>query len=221
MGLDPVLTARTRQRYDRVAPVYDASEAIMERFLYARWRRRLWAGVRGPEILEVGVGTGKNMRYYPTGAHVTGIDISEGMLSRARKRANLLRLEVDLHQMDAQTLAFPSHSFDTVVATFVFCSVPDPVAGLLKLARVCRPEGEIRLLEHMRARNELVGRLMDLVNPIAVRIQGANINRQTVDNIRNAGLNIERLEDLSVQGVFRLIIAKPSVRQGADSPHTG
>ncbi|HUV73135.1 MAG TPA: hypothetical protein VMW79_02385, partial [Anaerolineae bacterium] len=74
---------------------------------------------------------------------------------------------------------------------------------------------------HMRARNELVGRLMDLVNPIAVRIQGANINRQTVDNIRNAGLNIERLEDLSVQGVFRLIIAKPSVRQGADSPHTG
>ncbi|HUW95300.1 MAG TPA: hypothetical protein VMW58_05895 [Anaerolineae bacterium] len=51
MGVDPALTARTRQRYDRVAPVYDASEAIMERFLYARWRRRLWAGVKVPEIL--------------------------------------------------------------------------------------------------------------------------------------------------------------------------
>jgi ubiquinone/menaquinone biosynthesis C-methylase UbiE len=215
MGVDRALTATTRRRYDRVAPVYDASEWIVERCLYARWRRRLWEGVTGPEILEVGVGTGKNMSYYPPGAHVTAIDLSGGMLARARKRANLLRLDVDLRQMDAQTLDFPSQSFDTVVASFVFCSVPDAVAGLRELGRVCKPEGEIRLLEHMRARSELLGRLMDVINPLAVRIQGANINRPTVDNVRSAGLQIQRMEELSVQGIFKLIVARPPLSQGA------
>ena len=213
MSIDVELTAKTRQRYDRMAPIYDGSEAVMERFLYARWRRRLWSDVKGPQILEVGVGTGKNMPYYPHGVHVTAIDLSEGMLSRARKRANSLGLDVDLRQMDAQALAFPSASFDTVVATFVFCSVPDPIAGLRELGRVCKPEGEIRLLEHMRGRSELVGRLMDIANPIAVRIQGANINRRTVDNIQSAGLQIQHIVDLSVQGIFKLIVAKPSIQQ--------
>lgn len=213
MSIDAELADQTRKRYDRMAPIYDASEAMMERFLYSRWRRRLWSDVKGPQILEVGVGTGKNMPYYPAGAHVTAIDLSEGMLSRARKRANSLSLDVDLRQMDAQALAFPSDSFETVVATFVFCSVPDPIAGLRELGRVCKPEGEIRLLEHMRGRSELVGRLMDVVNPLAVSIQGANINRRTVDNIQSAGLQIQHIVDLSVQGIFKLIVAKPSIQQ--------
>ena len=209
MSIDAELTEQTRKRYDRMAPIYDGSEAVMERFLYAPWRRLLWSGVKGPDVLEVGVGTGKNMPYYPQGVHVTAIDLSERMLSRARKRATSLGLDVDLRQMDAQALDFPSDRFDAIVASFVFCSVPDPVAGLRDLGRVCKPEGEIRLLEHMRARGELVGRLMDIVNPIAVRIQGANINRRTIDNIESAGLRIERVEDLSVQSIFRLIVARP------------
>ena len=213
MSIDAELTDQTRKRYDRMAPIYDASEAMMERFLYSRWRRRLWSDVKGPQILEVGVGTGKNMPYYPHGVHVTAIDLSEGMLSRARKRANSLGLDVDLRQMDAQALAFPSDSFDTVVTTFVFCSVPDPIAGLRELGRVCKPEGEIRLLEHMRARSEALGVLMDVVNPLAVSIQGANINRRTVDNIQSAGLQIQHIVDLSVQGIFKLIVAKPSIQQ--------
>ena len=210
MSIDAELTDQTRKRYDRMAPIYDASEAMMERFLYSRWRRRLWSDVKGPQILEVGVGTGKNMPYYPAGTHVTAIDLSEGMLSRARKRANSLGLDVDLRQMDAQALAFPSDSFDTVVTTFVFCSVPDPIAGLRELGRVCKPEGEIRLLEHMRARSEALGVLMDAANPLVVRTMGPNINRRTVENVTEAGLEIERVEDLSVQGIFKLIIAKPA-----------
>jgi len=209
VSIDAELTEQTRKRYDRMAPIYDGSEAVMERFLYVPWRRLLWSGVEGPDVLEVGVGTGKNMPYYPHGVHVTAIDLSERMLSRARKRATSLGLDVDLRQMDAQALDFPSDRFDAIVASFVFCSVPDPVAGLRELGRVCKPEGEIRLLEHMRARGELVGRLMDIVNPIAVRIQGANINRRTIDNIESAGLRIERVEDLSVQSIFRFIVARP------------
>lgn len=218
MSIDVGLTSQTTKRYDRIAAVYNASEAIMGRFLYNHWRSFLWSGGGGPEILEVGVGTGKNMTYYPAGAHVTAIDLSEGMLSRARERANSLGLDVDLRQMDAQAPTFPSDGFDSVVATFVFCSVPDPVSALGELGRVCKPEGEIRLLEHMRARNEHVGRLMDVVNLIVVTIQGANINRRTLDNIHSAGLDIQRIVDLSVQGVFKLVVAKLVVRQGETAP---
>jgi ubiquinone/menaquinone biosynthesis C-methylase UbiE len=84
MPIDAQLTATTRKRYDRVAGSYDVMEAPMERLFYASWRKRLWAGVMGPEVLEVGVGTGKNMPYYPDGVHVTAVDLSERMLSRAR-----------------------------------------------------------------------------------------------------------------------------------------
>jgi ubiquinone/menaquinone biosynthesis C-methylase UbiE len=212
MPIDAQLTATTRKRYDRVAGSYDVMEAPMERLFYASWRKRLWAGVMGPEVLEVGVGTGKNMPYYPDRVHVTAIDLSERMLSRARSRAEELGLDVELRRMDAEELAFPSDTFDTVVATFVFCSVPDPVVGLRELGRVCKPDGEIRLLEHMRATSEAVGLLMDAIDPLAVRVGGANINRRTMDNIESAGLRIEEVEDLSVQGIFKLIVAKPASR---------
>jgi len=210
VDIDAELTAKTRNRYDRVAGLYDISEAPIERLFYAPWRKRLWAGVKGPEVLEVGVGTGKNMPYYPDSVQVTAIDLSEGMLSRARRLAKTLGLDADLRQMDAQKLDFPADSFDTVVATFVFCSVPDPVIGLKELGRVCKPDGEIRLIEHMRARSEALGVLMDAANPLVVRTMGPNINRRTVENVTKAGLEIERVEDLSVQGIFKLIIAKPA-----------
>jgi phosphatidylethanolamine/phosphatidyl-N-methylethanolamine N-methyltransferase len=210
VSIDPDLTTKTRGRYDRIAGIYDLSELPMELLFFSSWRKRLWAGVKGPAVLEVGVGTGKNMPYYPDNTRVTAIDLSDKMLSRARLRAKRLSLDVDLRQMDAQALAFPSDTFDTVVATFVFCSVPDPVMGLTQLGRVCKPEREIRLLEHMRARNEAVGRLMDIANPLAVRTMGPNINRRTVQNIEMAGLIIERVEDLSVQGIFKLIVARPT-----------
>ncbi|MGB3905808.1 MAG: methyltransferase domain-containing protein [Anaerolineae bacterium] len=212
MGIDAELTARTKNRYDGLARAYDLMEGPIERLFYASWRQRLWAGIKGPEVLEVGVGTGKNIPYYPDGVHVTAIDLSERMLSRARRLAKVLGLDVDLRQMDAQALAFPPDMFDTVIATFVFCSVPDPVIGLRELARVCKPQGQIRLLEHMRARSEGVGRLMDAANPLVVRIMGANINRRTIANIENAGLRVERVEDLSAQGIFKLIVAKPAQR---------
>lgn len=210
MRSDAARTGQTRRRYDRVAAVYDRVEAPIERLFYAGWRERLWSDIEGRDILEVGVGTGKNMPYYPPGAHVTAIDLSERMLSRARKRAEMLHLDVDLRQMDVQELAFPSDSFDAVVASFVFCSVPDPILGLREVARVCKPKGEVRLLEHMRARNRALGLMMDFVNPLAVRMWGANINRPTVSNVERAGLTVVSVEDLTRQGIFRLIVARPA-----------
>ena len=99
-------------------------------------------------------------------------------------------------------------SFDTVFATFVFCSVPDPVAGLRELRRVCKPDGRLLLLEHMRPESSLAGIIFDLINPIVVRIVGANVNRRTADNVRRAGWQIQLEEKLS-SDVVRWIEAGP------------
>lgn len=208
MAIDIRQTALTRARYDRLARVYDLMEALIERFNFRRWREQLWSRVRGEHILEVGVGTGKNMPFYPPEAQVTAVDLSKKMLAQARKQAQQLGLEVDLRTMDVQHLDFPDDSLDAAVATFVFCSVPDPVLGLKELARVVRPGGQIILLEHVRARHPILGRIMDWLNPLMVRVMGANINRRTVENVQKAGLSLRKVEDLTSSGIVKLIVSE-------------
>ena len=199
---------RTRRRYDRLAFAYDFFEAPLERFRFAAWRQRLRERITGPRVLEVGVGTGKNFPYYPSGVTSTGIDLSPRMLARARRKGAMLHFPVDLYQMDVRNLAFPDHCFDTVFATFVFCSVADPVAGLRELLRVCKPKGRLLLLEHMRPKNPLPALFFDALNPLVVRLMGANINRRTMENIRSAGWTVRLEENLS-SDVVRWIEAAP------------
>ncbi|MBW1698431.1 MAG: class I SAM-dependent methyltransferase [Deltaproteobacteria bacterium] len=186
-----------RMRYDRMAFLYDFIEAPLERFRFAGWRARLRDRISGRTALEAGVGTGKNTPYYPDGVKIIAIDLSPRMLKRAHKKVVHDHPSVELLEMDAQQLAFPDNSFDTVFGTFVFCSVPDPVAGLRELRRVCKPDGRLLLLEHMRPESSFAGMIFDLLNPIVVRMVGANINRRTVENIRTAGWHIQVEEKLS------------------------
>ena len=111
-------------------------------------------------------------------------------------------------EMDVQDLAFPDKSFDTVVGTFVFCSVPDPVKGLLEVRRVCRDEGRIILLEHVRSENALSAALMDILNPVAVSLVGCNINRRTMDSIAQAGIIPLKTENV-LKKIVKLVIAGP------------
>jgi ubiquinone/menaquinone biosynthesis C-methylase UbiE len=160
-------------------------------------KKRLKDNITGNRVLEVGVGTGKNLLYYPKGIEITAIDFSPGMLKRARNKASTDDVRVALIEMDVQHLDFPDNYFDTVFATFVFCSVPDPVAGLTELKRVCKPEGKLLLLEHMRPGNVILGFIFDVLNPFVVRMMGANINRRTLENIYKAGWKIRVKEKLS------------------------
>ena len=208
--VDRQATALTRARYQRISPFYDRLEWLLER-RFRPWREKLWQSVSGPRVLEVGVGTGKNIEFWPSNCKITAIDLTPGMLDIARQRAKSLnRYEDDLFLADVQHLELPSGIFDTVVATFVFCSVPDPVQGLRELGRVVRPDpnGQILLLEHVRIDLPLIGTLMDVLAPLIVRLYGASINRRTVENVQAAGLQVDRVQDLDDMGMFKLIFAR-------------
>jgi ubiquinone/menaquinone biosynthesis C-methylase UbiE len=118
---------------------------------------------------------------------------------------------------DAQSLEFPDDSFDAAAATFVFCSVPDPVLGLQELARVVKPGGSIFLMEHVRSTDPIMGKLMDLVNPIVRNLMGPNINRDTEGNVKRAKLAISSVIDLDRGGIFKIIHARNLASLGGDS----
>jgi ubiquinone/menaquinone biosynthesis C-methylase UbiE len=213
-------TARTRTRYNRIAPVYDLMEISAER-RFIPWRKKLWSIIPGGRVLEVGVGTGKNFPYHPARAEVTGIDLSDRMMVRARQKAEELDHPVVLREMDAQQLDFPDDSLEAAVATFVFCSVPDPERGLRELARVVKPDGQM-LLEHVRVdRPPLVGKLMDWLDPLVVRAMEAHINRRTAEAVRGSGLEIEAVEDLGPLGLVKLITARPPSSNGRNAQQIG
>ncbi|HBT47393.1 MAG TPA: SAM-dependent methyltransferase [Peptococcaceae bacterium] len=201
--MDRNLTETIKKRYNRTAIFYD----FMDRMISPRWRKLVWQEAHG-RVLEVGVGTGANFPFYPPDCQVTAIDFSSRMLARARQKLHLARAPVTLLEMDVQQLDFPAASFDTVVATCVFCSVPDPVLGLQEVRRVCHPEGKIVLLEHVRSENMLLGPLMDFLNPLVVCLIGSNINRRTVENVKKAEIKIERVEDLAGK-IVKLIVGRP------------
>jgi ubiquinone/menaquinone biosynthesis C-methylase UbiE len=173
-----------RRRYDRLAPWFDSLEGFLEGLIFRRFRKKLWTQAQGQHLLEVGVGTGKNFKFYPADTNITAIDFSSNMLQQAERKRARKQLAIDLTLMDVQSLCYADNSFDTVVASFVFCSVPKPRKGLKELYRVLKPGGQLLLLEHVLSSNKVMAALMNLLNPLVVRLLGANINRDTVKNVQ-------------------------------------
>ena len=197
--------AAITRRYQRRSGLYDAYTRPMEWMGGARRRRRLLAHARG-RVLEVGVGTGASLPHFPSNVDIVALDVAEGMLKRARRRARRLGVDAALVRGDAQRLPFANDSFDTTVGACVFCSVADPVAGLAELGRVTRPDGRVLLLEHVRPRNRALGRLFDWLSPVTRRVLGPEINRRTERHTSMAGLD---LIEVRRDGIWREINARP------------
>lgn len=200
--------SQVRLTYDRIAPTYDKTVGFTERLFLGGLRRAFGAELRG-KTLEVAVGTGLNLPYYsPAVTDSVGIDLSVGMLDAATARARELDRTMTFAQMDAMNLAFTDRQFDTVAISLALCTVPDPVAALQELIRVCRPDGRIVLLEHVLSPVWPVAALERLFTPLQERSLGCHLTRQTLKTARHVGLTIES-ERSRFFGVFRLAVARP------------
>jgi len=210
MGKLDNATRTVRRRYDRIAPLYDRVMGAAEGERFNRWRALLWKKVEGREVLEIGVGTGQNFRYAETrDRSLTAVDLSKGMLERACERAAELRLHVDIFQMDIQNLVFGDDSFDSVIGSFLFCSVPDPLRGLEEVRRVCRPGGKVVLLEHGLSEKQFLSLLMRASAPLISWISGAeHIERKIEEAVPQSGLELEKVTRLESTGIFKLIEAR-------------
>lgn len=201
-------TEHTLKRYNTISLIYNLMEWPVELLLYKEWRKNLWNKIEGSKLLEIGVGTGKNIPFYPEKAFITAIDLSPKMLNKARKYLQKHSgKKVTLREMDAQKLDFEDSKFDSVIATFAFCSIPDPVEGLQEALRVTKPRGRLYLLEHMISEKQLTASMMQKIDPLIHFISGVHIARNTVKNVEYAGWKIESVKHLTQNGVFRFIQA--------------
>lgn len=194
-------TALVERHYDRIASSYDTLMAPIE--LAARsWRRDQWRTIeRGEHVLEIGVGTGRSVPFYPPAANVSAIDISSRMLERAKHRAARLGVHADFRVADVQRLPFADASFDAVVATLVFCSVPDPALGLREIRRVLRPGGRLSLVEHVVSGRWWLRPLMEAVDWVTAARWGEHFARDTVAEVVTAGFSRIESRDLALDVV--------------------
>ncbi|HEV2185654.1 MAG TPA: class I SAM-dependent methyltransferase [Stellaceae bacterium] len=178
-------------RYQRIAPLYDFLDAPFERKRYSVLRPLLFEDLGG-ELLDAGIGTGRNCAYYPPQAIVSGIDTSPAMLARAHDRCPTLAASGRLYRMDVTDLQFPAASFDAAVASFLFCVLPDglQVAALRELGRVVKPGGVIRLLEYVRPKGWLRRLMTRLWQPWIAWAYGASFDRNTEQHVPAAGLEL-------------------------------
>ena len=196
----------TSHKYTRIAKFYDLFEWPIEILVFKKLRKETVSYAYGT-VLEVGVGTGKNLPYYNRDVDLTAIDFSPGMLKIAKNRKTEVELkDLKLYEMDVQNLKFKDNTFDTVVSTFVFCTVPDPMAGLKELYRLVKPKGKVIFLEHMKSEYFVVNIMLYIMNIISKNLLGTSMLRETQKNIERAGFTIKSVEH-KVFDVVRLIVA--------------
>lgn len=199
---------KSKEKYNRIAGAYDAHSKLAEKLWFANWRERFFPPLTG-NILEIGIGTGKNIEYYNKEAEVVGIDFSEKMLEKAHsKLAESGKKNITLLQMDVENLKFKDDSFDYAVTTCVFCSVPNPIKGLEEIRRVLKPTGKLIMIEHVLSKNPAIALIEHACNPMTKFFMGANINRNTKQNIIQAGMRIIEDRNLALLDVFKLFIAR-------------
>ncbi len=186
-------TERVRRRYDEFASKYDGLVGVAETVLFGNGRRWVGAQARG-DVLEIAVGTGRNLPSYPRDVRLTGIDVSPAMLAIARRRAQELDRPVDLRVGDAQALPFPDARFDTVVSTLALCTIPDDRRAVAEARRVLRPGGHLLLLEHVCSPIRPVRAVQRLLDPLFRRFAADHLLREPLRHLEAEGFVIDCLE---------------------------
>jgi ubiquinone/menaquinone biosynthesis C-methylase UbiE len=201
-------TERVLRLYEKDAHKYDREMRFFDRLLFAGAREWVCAQADG-DVLEIGIGTGRNLAHYRDNVRLTGVELSPAMLQIARARAHELGRDVDLRVGDAQALDFPDESFDAVVCTLALCTIPDDRAAVSEARRVLRPGGRFVLLEHVRSPVLAVRIAQRLLDPAARRFQADHLLREPLEHLRAEAFQIERLERSKFGIVERVAARKP------------
>lgn len=199
---------QARVLWDRYAPRYDQHIRVSERLLFPDGRSWACAQASG-NVLEVAVGTGLNLPYYPAGIALAGIDLSPVMLAAARDRAGSLGLDVDLREASADALPFADGSFDTVVCTVSLCNIPDDRAAIGEMYRVLRPGGRLVLLDHVASDRRWVLAVERLLEPLFLRMNGDYLTRRPLPLVEAAGFAVTWSQRSKAGIVEQLTAVKP------------
>lgn len=196
--------------YDRIAPIYDLLDVTYERLWKAKLRAELFKEARG-DILDVGVGTGCNMPFYPKGSRVVGVDASRKMLDQAAIRARRLGLDVELREMNLLSMAFEDGRFDTVAITFVLLCLPDEMqeAALRELRRVLKPDGQLLLLDYHRSNKTYVRWWTRVISGWMRTVFAARHDPATEAYVEQAGFQVLARRSFMGDGVVMLVL-KPA-----------
>lgn len=205
-----MLTAAELQRaYDEIAPRYEKKIWFDQQILGVARQRKQWMSEAHGKILDVACGTGLNFPLFAQGSDITGIDLSPSMLDVARQNAAQLGINVNVVVMDAQKLEFADNSFDTVASTLSTCTFPDPIRALQEMGRVCRPEGQILLLEHGHSSWSWIAEFQDRhAHRHYQENAGCRWNQDPLEMVQAAGLKIVSSKRAAL-GIFYLIEAVP------------
>jgi ubiquinone/menaquinone biosynthesis C-methylase UbiE len=199
-------TERVRRYYGRIAHRYDEYVGYFEKLLMGDGRRWVCSQARG-DVLELAIGTGRNLPYYPLDVRLTGVDFTPAMIELARQRADALGRTVHLRVGDAQALDLPDARFDTVVATLALSSIPDERQAVAEARRVLCPGGRLLLLEHVRSPLLPVRALQRLLDPLFVHCYGGHLLREPLDHLAAVGFVVERV-DRSKGGMIERLVAR-------------
>lgn len=202
-------TASQREVWNRYAPVYDRQIAFFERVQFGGGREWLGARARG-RVLEVAVGTGRSLPFYPAGVTLTGVDISPEMLAVARTRAAAESRSVVLVEGDAERLPVDDASFDTVVCALSLCSIPDPAAAVAEMRRALVPGGRLLLLDHVASTWPPIRAAQWLLERVTIRTAGEHFTRRQLPLVAAAGFEVVEAERLKAGTVERVHAVKPS-----------
>jgi ubiquinone/menaquinone biosynthesis C-methylase UbiE len=202
-------TERVRRAWDRNAEKYDKQIEFFERRLFDGGRE--WACSRADgRVLEIAVGTGRNLAFYSPGISLVGIDISDETLAFARRRAEDVAFDVELQRGDAQNLPFEDESFDTVVSTLTMCNIPDYSRAQREAKRVLKPGGSFVMMEHVRSDRWWVRGGQWLMEQVTYRMDGDHQLRQPAVKARSNGFEIVEFEKLKLGIVERINARKPN-----------
>jgi ubiquinone/menaquinone biosynthesis C-methylase UbiE len=202
-------TARQKRVWDKSAPSYDKQIAFFEKIQFAGGRE--WLGKRAHgRILEIAIGTGRNLPHYPAGASITGIELSPAMLAIARQRAAGLGRDADLREGDAEHLPAGDASFDTVVCALSLCTIPSPATAIGEMKRVPVPGGRLLLLDHIGSTWRPIYATQWLLERITIRAAGEHFTRRQLPLVRAAGFQVVETERLKAGTVERIHAVKPA-----------